>query len=427
MQKPMMFNAVLRYLTVFGVVLASACQPQPGGEAMADGGRDHGHDHGHGHDSGATGDEADHGPRGGRLLRTGDFALELTVDEAGRPPRWQVYPYHDDQPLPPQQVQAEITVTRLDGATQTDVLRAEGQALVGTEVLAEPHSFDVGVSATYAGRSYRWHYASYEGRTQIAADMAAAQGVTVAPAGGARLTETIAVLGRVDFAPGALVTLRAQFPGRVIKVTKNEGDRVTQGEVLALIEANDSLRAPMDGMVIRRGTNAGDVVSQAALFVIGDARQLRVLFHVYPGDFNRIRPGQRVRVESVDGVLQAHTQLSGYLPTTETATQTVIAYAPLENPDEAWLPGMIVNGHVAVADAEVPLAVRTDAIQRFRDRPVVFARVGDVYEVRMLELGRQNSQWSEVLGGLKPGQLYVTENSYLIKADIEKHGAGHDH
>jgi cobalt-zinc-cadmium efflux system membrane fusion protein len=32
-----------------------------------------------------------------------------------------------------------------------------------------------------------------------------------------------------------------------------------------------------------------------------------------------------------------------------------------------------------------------------------------------------------VLGGLEPGTEYVTENSYIIKADIEKSGASHDH
>jgi cobalt-zinc-cadmium efflux system membrane fusion protein len=35
--------------------------------------------------------------------------------------------------------------------------------------------------------------------------------------------------------------------------------------------------------------------------------------------------------------------------------------------------------------------------------------------------------WTEVLGGLEPGERYVTENSFLIKADIEKSGASHDH
>jgi cobalt-zinc-cadmium efflux system membrane fusion protein len=45
----------------------------------------------------------------------------------------------------------------------------------------------------------------------------------------------------------------------------------------------------------------------------------------------------------------------------------------------------------------------------------------------MLELGRQNRDWVEVLGGIEPGTQYVTDNSYLIKADIEKSGASHDH
>jgi cobalt-zinc-cadmium efflux system membrane fusion protein len=45
----------------------------------------------------------------------------------------------------------------------------------------------------------------------------------------------------------------------------------------------------------------------------------------------------------------------------------------------------------------------------------------------MLEMGRRDPQWVEVLGGLEPGTLYVTQNSYLIKADIEKSGAKHAH
>ena len=45
----------------------------------------------------------------------------------------------------------------------------------------------------------------------------------------------------------------------------------------------------------------------------------------------------------------------------------------------------------------------------------------------MLELGRQDKEWVEVLGGLKPGTEYVSENSFLLKADVEKSGASHDH
>ncbi len=68
-----------------------------------------------------------------------------------------------------------------------------------------------------------------------------------------------------------------------------------------------------------------------------------------------------------------------------------------------------------------------NGLQSFRDFTVVYARIGDEYEVRMLDLGRQAGDWAEVLGGLDPGTRYVTENSYVLKADIEKTGAVHDH
>jgi cobalt-zinc-cadmium efflux system membrane fusion protein len=86
-----------------------------------------------------------------------------------------------------------------------------------------------------------------------------------------------------------------------------------------------------------------------------------------------------------------------------------------------------VTAEVLTGAAQVPLAVRTAALQGFRDFTVVFARVGDTYEVRMLDLGRSDGEYTEVLGGLKPGTEYVTAQSYLIKADIEKSGASHDH
>jgi len=82
---------------------------------------------------------------------------------------------------------------------------------------------------------------------------------------------------------------------------------------------------------------------------------------------------------------------------------------------------------VTIAEHAVPLAVRRAGIQGFRDFQVVFARFGDTYEVRMLELGISDAEWVEVSGGLSAGTEYVTGNSFLIKADIEKSGASHDH
>ena len=41
--------------------------------------------------------------------------------------------------------------------------------------------------------------------------------------------------------------------------------------------------------------------------------------------------------------------------------------------------------------------------------------------------GSGGPEWTEVLGGLKPGTVYAAKNSYVIKADIDKSGASHDH
>jgi len=84
---------------------------------------------------------------------------------------------------------------------------------------------------------------------------------------------------------------------------------------------------------------------------------------------------------------------------------------------------------ISLADEEtvVPIAVPVDAIQTFRDWSVVFIAVADTYEVRPVELGRSDGRLVEIVSGLDPGELYVSKNSYLIKADIEKAGAAHDH
>jgi cobalt-zinc-cadmium efflux system membrane fusion protein len=88
---------------------------------------------------------------------------------------------------------------------------------------------------------------------------------------------------------------------------------------------------------------------------------------------------------------------------------------------------MAMRGRLIVNEQSVPLAVRTEAIQPFRDFQVVYARYGNAYEVRMLELGRKGAEFTEVLAGIEPGTPYVTASSFLVRADIEKSGASHDH
>jgi cobalt-zinc-cadmium efflux system membrane fusion protein len=134
-----------------------------------------------------------------------------------------------------------------------------------------------------------------------------------------------------------------------------------------------------------------------------------------------------VRLEAATGGKVVETTLQRVLPLASATSQTVVARALLPNTQGEWRPGMAVNAQVTLAERQVPLAVKTSGLQRFRDFTVVFAQVGDTYEVRMLDLGERDGDWVEVLGGIDPGTPYVVEQSFLIKADIEKSGASHDH
>lgn len=376
--------------------------------------------------------EAPRGPNGGILLEQDGFSIEVTIFEAGTPPKYRLYAYNNGVEVDPINVNANITLGRLDGEQNEFVFVAQGNYLSSDKIVTEPHSFDVAVNASFNGKTYNWNYPSYEGRVQISPAMATEAGIGTENVGPASIEETTTLLGDIEFAPNARATLKATYPGKILTVLKFEGEQVKEGELLARIENSNSLqsydiRSPFDGVIVTSNANQGDVVNDEALFIIGDLSRLRIDFHVYAGDHLKIQPGQKTLIRSVMRDISDEIVLDHYLPEVDGATQTAIIHADLENSDLKWLPGMKIEGEVVTKIVDVPLAVRTKALQRFRDFTVVFAKIGETYEVRMLELGRQTEEWTEVLGGIKPGQEYVTDNSFIIKADIEKSGASHDH
>lgn len=371
------------------------------------------------------------GPHGGRLLRDGDFALEVTIVETHVPPQFRLYAYQGDRPLDPRAVEAGIELSRLDGERELFTFTPEADHLTGSGVVVEPHSFDVTVTARHAGRAHTWQYPSYEGRTTIAASVAAEAGIEVETAGPAVIRETVRLMGTVAIDADRRAVVRARFPGIVREVAVQQGERVRRGQTLVLVEGNESLRtypvtAPFDGVVLTRGTNVGDVAGDAPLMEIADLSRVWIDLRAVGTDAERLAPGQRVEIASATGTARASGTIQRLLPVAS-AGQGVIARISLPNPEGTWRPGVTVSAQVIVASREVPLAVKEEALQGFRDFTVVFAQVGDTYEVRMLELGERDGVHAEVLGGLAPGTPYVTAQSFLIKADIEKSGAGHDH
>lgn len=389
------------------------------------------------HEERAAEEEQERGPKGGKLYRSGKFAVEVKIVDGNNAPKFHVYAYDRNKLIDPSKVDLSIELTRIDGEINHYSFEPENELLVGDGIVAEPHSFDVKITASYNNKTHHWEFDSHEGRTQISEQAAFEAGIKTEVAGGAVIGEYTRLTGRITLNRNKTAYIRARFPGIVKNVDAVWGQKVKEGEVLAKIEANESLNvydviAPMDGTILARNTNIGDVARDNPLFTIADLSEVWAEFHVFPSDLNKVRQGQKTKVYTLGGIQDKSPQLTNaevkmLLPTANPNSQTVLAIVPLDNRSGLWHPGMTVKGDVLVNEKQVSLAVKTSALQSFIGFTVVFAQFGDTYEVRMLDLGMNDGEMAEVLGGLKPGTKYVAENSFLIKADIEKSGAGHDH
>lgn len=371
------------------------------------------------------------GPHNGRLLVDGDFVLELAIFETGVPPEFRVWVSDAGAPVDPADVELQVRLTRLGGVVDEIGFAPQDDFLRGDTVIYEPHSFVVTIDARYRGNAYHWAYDNFEGRTKIGPDIAAAFELETEAAGEAVIHQTVQVYGRIAPNQEQHRTITARFDGAIQSVRVSAGDTVKQGQTLATIESNESLNsytlsAPIDGIVTERIANPGEQSAGRRLFTIMDTSTVWAELAVFPSDRGRVGVGARVTVRSTDSA-PLRTGIIARLKTTAEPNQSVLARVVLDNADGALVPGSAVTATIEVAEHAVPLAVRRSGLQSFRDFTVVYAQIGDEYEVRMLDLGRQDDEWIEVLGGLDIGTRYVTTNSYLVKADIEKSGASHDH
>jgi cobalt-zinc-cadmium efflux system membrane fusion protein len=376
--------------------------------------------------------EPEKGPHRGRLLTKGDFVIELAIFETGVPPEFRVWVTNEGQLVNPEDVSLTVELTRLGNVVDTIRFKPQGDFLRGDMEIYEPHSFVVTITAEYQGKTFEWQYDNFEGRTMIDADVAEAMQIATEVAGPAKLTETVHVFGRLVAPTHAARQITARFEGQISSVHVQLGQRVKAGEPLLTIESNESLKpftvaAPINGVVVARHANPGEQTNGRVLLSLLDTSVLNAELGVFPLDRQRVTPGARVRLTATNGGTDAIEGSVASIDTQVQPNQSTLVRVAIDNTAGRFSNGQFVSGEIEVAQYDVPLAVKRSGLQGFRDFTVVFAKIGNEYEVRMLELGREAGAWVEVLGGLAPGTEYVSGNSYVIKADIEKSGASHDH
>lgn len=265
----------------------------------------------------------------------------------------------------------------------------------------------------------------------VSPERAPALGIVLEEAKGGTVAETVTLTGRLIIDPRRIAAVRARFPGPVVRVHKELGESVRRGEPLAEVESNESLtvytvRSPLAGVVLERMTNVGDVAGTDAIYRIGDVTNLQAELKAFPSQRTALKVGARARVQA--GESEVAGTVIAIAPQVEGHTQALDVRVALERPrGHALVPGQFVTGVLERERGEAAVAVPSDAVQRLDGREVVFVPEPEGFRARPVEVGRRGASLVEIRSGLAVGERYVTKGAFLLKAEIGKDEAAHEH
>ena len=267
-----------------------------------------------------------------------------------------------------------------------------------------------------------------ENTSRIDSNMATQVGIGTTAATEQTLHQTITSYGVLSTGPEQLSHMRARFSGLITSVKASIGDTVKAGDLLAEVESDESLkkysvRAPISGTVVQRHANTGEVTKDQVLFSIADFDTLWAEFRIYPAQSGNVVAEQTVEV--ISDTQRITGKINHIIPALDKPYQ--LARVPLDNRQLGFSPGLLVEGRIIIEEFNVLLAVEKNGLQQLGGRSGVFVQEEDTYHFAPLVLGRKDEHYVEVLSGLEESQRYVNRNSYLIKADIEKSEAEHEH
>lgn len=234
--------AIVAIIIVIGLALAAAIlRTPPGGNA--------------------AGEEAEgpglleypRGPHGARLLSDDGLQVEMTIYETGVPPQLRVHPFDSAQkPIPPGEVALVVELHRLGGRVDRITFTPEADYLRGNEVVEEPHSFDVKVSATHGGRKHEWSYSQIEGKVQLGSDQVKSAGIMINTVGPRRMQTVLELPGEVKADETRVAHVVPRLQGVVTEVLKKEGDRVRRGEVMTVLNSRELASAKSEYLAASR-------------------------------------------------------------------------------------------------------------------------------------------------------------------------------
>ncbi len=192
------------------------------------------------------------------------------------------------------------------------------------------------------------------------------------------------------------------------------------------------IKSPISGRVVEKHITRGETVgSDSDIFTVADLNSVWVNLTIYLKDLNKVRENQRLVIKSMHSDTQAEAGISMVTPFVSESTRSGVARVELDNSAGGWIPGTFVTAHIADSTEEIAISIVKVAVQTLEEGNVVFRRIGLEYVPMPVTIGRSDGDRVEILSGIEPGQSYVAEGAFELKAAIvtsslDSH-AGHGH
>ncbi len=308
---------------------------------------------------------------------------------------------------------------------------------VGPAALAQD-GHDHGDGEEHARETELDDHGEEEGALELTPEAVQMVGIRLARAEQGRIGTSITVSGEVGFDEDRLVHVVPRFAGIAKDVYFRVGDRVRSGDVVAVVEGNESLSrysitAPISGWIIDKHVTPGEYVSEESpIYVIADLNKVWVNLAVYPKDAGRIKPGQTVILHAIGTDLRTEGTIEYLTPVLDARTRSLTARVVLPNPGNAWRPRTFVHAEIIAGLGEECLLVEKEAVQILDDEHILFVPEGDVHFLPVpVTVGGSDARFIEILDGFEEGMEYVATGAFELKAMIVTSAlgghAGHGH
>ena len=223
------------------------------------------------------------------------------------------------------------------------------------------------------------------------------------------------------------VDVYTRVSGKLIKKIKEEGENVSKGEVVALIDRDEpalgftkaEVKAPIKGTVIRYYVDIGDSVipqepmPQEPVLNIAYMDKVKIVVNVGEKDIAKLRKGEKVRA-SVDAYPEESFlgQVVKVAPAVDPRSRKLKVELEIENKDHRLKPGMFADVEIIYNEHSNVLVVPRIAVLEKEGRTILFTVEDDRARLREVKTGISDEEKIEIVEGVTEGERVVIEGNY---------------